>query len=501
LYQDSAYPGYSHTASYSYDAVSRLAQASATASGSGTVSYGKTYNYDLYGNMSCVPGSSGYCPQVAFHTSTNRINQIGSLPASYDPAGNMTSDGSNTYQWDAEGRLISVNGGSTWSATYNAFGQRVERIGTGGRTEELYDPSGRLLGHLNGANGVWWEEYVPFDGRLLWYYTQATNTSRYFHVNALGSLGLATDQTGASVEEMLYYPFGDRWQNTTGFGWDEKFAQFPQRDEDIQMYMSTFREDNPGLGRWMSPDPLGGDVTNPQSLNRYAYVTNNPTSLTDPLGLYNPFECDPLDPIDCGPPPCDPEVWNDCPPCIPGFGCPPVGGGGGGHGGHGGSGGGGGASAPPGAPPAGQPPLAGGAGSNTWVSNTITAPGADCYGNPGIIPGLPSSSGEPCFLIFVTSSATFGGYLPIFAAHPVIGPTQTVPTSAKGITVIPPKYKSYPACVAGCAGLTGFCMAGCGVAFEDVPPLAGECGVLCSTRYLSCVNYCKKVNQVPPPNW
>src|ERR1700748_1936466 len=30
------------------------------------------------------------------------------------------------------------------------------------------------------------------------------------------------------------------------------------------------------MGRFMSPDPLGGDLTNPQSLNRYAYVLNNP---------------------------------------------------------------------------------------------------------------------------------------------------------------------------------------------------------------------------------
>jgi hypothetical protein len=39
------------------------------------------------------------------------------------------------------------------------------------------------------------------------------------------------------------------------------------------------------LGRWMTPDPLGGDVTNPQSLNRYAYALNNPTTFVDPLGL------------------------------------------------------------------------------------------------------------------------------------------------------------------------------------------------------------------------
>src|SRR2546422_11417504 len=41
----------------------------------------------------------------------------------------------------------------------------------------------------------------------------------------------------------------------------------------------------PNQGRWLSPDPLAGDIANPQSLNRYAYVVNNPTNFTDPLGL------------------------------------------------------------------------------------------------------------------------------------------------------------------------------------------------------------------------
>jgi len=38
-------------------------------------------------------------------------------------------------------------------------------------------------------------------------------------------------------------------------------------------------------GRWLRPDPTGGDVADPQSLNRYAYALNNSASLTDPLGL------------------------------------------------------------------------------------------------------------------------------------------------------------------------------------------------------------------------
>jgi uncharacterized protein RhaS with RHS repeats len=69
------------------------------------------------------------------------------------------------------------------------------------------------------------------------------------------------------------------------------------------------------IGRWLSPDPLGGDVTNPQSQNRYADVLNNPTSSVDPLGLSNrnvfnvswegsgtPFPCG-LENNPSGPPP------------------------------------------------------------------------------------------------------------------------------------------------------------------------------------------------------
>jgi hypothetical protein len=42
-------------------------------------------------------------------------------------------------------------------------------------------------------------------------------------------------------------------------------------------------------GRWISPDPAGlsaVDLTNPQSLNRYAYVNNNPLGLVDPTGMF-----------------------------------------------------------------------------------------------------------------------------------------------------------------------------------------------------------------------
>lgn len=39
------------------------------------------------------------------------------------------------------------------------------------------------------------------------------------------------------------------------------------------------------LARMASPDPIAGSVLNPQSLNRYAYVANDPADLIDPSGL------------------------------------------------------------------------------------------------------------------------------------------------------------------------------------------------------------------------
>ncbi len=45
------------------------------------------------------------------------------------------------------------------------------------------------------------------------------------------------------------------------------------------------------MGRFLSPDPTGGHLINPQSLNRYAYALNNPLTNTDPTGLDSYLQC------------------------------------------------------------------------------------------------------------------------------------------------------------------------------------------------------------------
>lgn len=58
-----------------------------------------------------------------------------------------------------------------------------------------------------------------------------------------------------------------------------------ERDSETTLDHTWFRQYSPLLGRWITPDPFAGYIDNPQSLNRYAYVLNNPLSFKDPYGL------------------------------------------------------------------------------------------------------------------------------------------------------------------------------------------------------------------------
>ena len=60
-----------------------------------------------------------------------------------------------------------------------------------------------------------------------------------------------------------------------------------ERDGENSTDATLFRHYSPTQLRWLSPDPYNGSyhLSDPQSLNRYAYLTNRPMSATDPMGL------------------------------------------------------------------------------------------------------------------------------------------------------------------------------------------------------------------------
>jgi RHS repeat-associated protein len=64
-----------------------------------------------------------------------------------------------------------------------------------------------------------------------------------------------------------------------------------ERDSESGLDNFTARYLGSSLGRFMSPDPMGGHQDDPQTLNRYAYVRNNPLKFTDPTGMNFGLPC------------------------------------------------------------------------------------------------------------------------------------------------------------------------------------------------------------------
>jgi RHS repeat-associated protein len=141
--------------------------------------------------------------------------------------------------------------------------------------QHMFDPAGNWLGVAGEYSVLWW-------GNTFLAAYEATG-ALFNHLNGLGSSTVMTNYAGTPAEDMLFYPWGDVWQSWGTGGYN--FASQPFYDTNTYTSPSMFRFYSMGLGRWLSPDPFGPDVTNPQSLNRYAYALNSPTTLTDPLGL------------------------------------------------------------------------------------------------------------------------------------------------------------------------------------------------------------------------
>ena len=74
-------------------------------------------------------------------------------------------------------------------------------------------------------------------------------------------------------------------------GTDKKFTGQQEEGTALGLYDYGARFYSTALGRFLSPDPLVGyDPGDPQKINRYSYVHNNPLRYTDPTGLMTPEE-------------------------------------------------------------------------------------------------------------------------------------------------------------------------------------------------------------------
>jgi len=133
-------------------------------------------------------------------------------------------------------------------------------------------------------NGSLFAEYTPG-----WWLMPNTSNTYFIFQDHLGSTRTVTNVSGTVVDSMDYAPFGEQIGGSSST--TRKFTGY-ERDSESNLDNAQARYFRSAQGRFMSPDPLGDSVGDPQSLNLYAYVRNNPLTLTDPSGMQPDDECE-----------------------------------------------------------------------------------------------------------------------------------------------------------------------------------------------------------------
>jgi RHS repeat-associated protein len=98
---------------------------------------------------------------------------------------------------------------------------------------------------------------------------------------------MRASSSGAPEGKFASTPFGDSQSTLSGADTDAYHYAGLDYDSETSTDHAQFRQYSPVQGNWLSPDPYAGsyDLSDPQSLNRYAYVLNNPVAASDVSGL------------------------------------------------------------------------------------------------------------------------------------------------------------------------------------------------------------------------
>jgi RHS repeat-associated protein len=243
---------------------------------------------------------------------------------------NVGNNGLYSYPWQGQGSIqphaVQSIAGVAGSFTYDENGNQ---IGGAGRTTTWtsFDmPLKITMGGIN-SNFVYGPEHqrtkqVRSDGTTILYAgaqeieTKGTVTTvktywpggigveiergaaatelNWTHLDRLGSVVAISAQDGTLREKLAYDAWGKRRNlsdsstpNTIDGVTDNKGYTGHEMLDLLDLVHMNGRVYDPLVAKFLSGDPLIQDPTNGQNYNRYSYVMNNPTNLTDPTGFAN----------------------------------------------------------------------------------------------------------------------------------------------------------------------------------------------------------------------
>ena len=263
------------------------------------------YTYDALGNITGIEDKAESVQTKAKEPSSmtctygadNRLLTWNGKKVLYDEKGNMTHgpvDGDMAeLSYDVYDRLVRVvtADGAVTKYFYDAEDVRIgaEHTDADGstRTEtfvtDRQSTYSRLLTVTSDAKTTTYSYGLGLTGVM-----EGSKTS-YYHYNHLGSTTAITDSTGQVITRASYGTYGELLGVTGEAGGETlRFlynGRYGVQTEENSLYYMRARYYNQDARRFVNLDPVRGELTNTQSLNRYAYVQGNPVRATDPLGL------------------------------------------------------------------------------------------------------------------------------------------------------------------------------------------------------------------------
>jgi RHS repeat-associated protein len=249
-------------------------------------------------NFSYTYGNAGHPHAVM---STN-----GGLSYTYDANGNAITKNGLNFSWASYNMPTSLPanvGGTVLTSTfsYGPEHERYKQVANYSNGTETTYYIGDSLEKMVSATGVnYWRHYVATpSGRmvLISRNSDGTASTEYILTDHLGSSDAIVNAStgGISVRES-FNPFGVR----RGSNWSgsptaadaaaiagitrQGFTSHEHLDNIALIHMGG-RVYDPSIGRFLSVDPIVGDVGDTQAHNPYSYVSNRPLASTDPTGL------------------------------------------------------------------------------------------------------------------------------------------------------------------------------------------------------------------------
>ncbi len=221
---------------------------------------------------------------VAMNSTRFRWDRVGQLVEKDDP----TQANPTRYEWNAAHRLAKVTLPNLTAAEYRYNGDELRtwrREPSGAETNCYWVPSGilglsQVLNETDG-DGAPKANYV-LGPNVLIAIVDGSGHERYYITDALGSVLALTDDTGAVTDTYAYDEYGILIASI-GSTYNPQGFTGQYYDGETRFCYLRNRHYAPEQGCFIRRDPTGSMGI----ASQYLYADNDPTTFSDPLGLYD----------------------------------------------------------------------------------------------------------------------------------------------------------------------------------------------------------------------